>query len=107
VLVLLVDAALLELASEALPDYISIDSPAAALVIAVVSLVLQVMIGANNDDAYSLRGCSTDPEFWVSIGSRAARKGSERTCKSGAGDRHDHPGEGRAHSRVDAREPLV
>ncbi len=59
VAVLLVDALLLELASDALPNYIGVDSLAdallAALVMAVVSLVLQVMTGANDEDAYSLR----------------------------------------------------
>jgi uncharacterized membrane protein YvlD (DUF360 family) len=59
VAVLLVDALLLELASDALPSYIGVDSLGdallAALVMAVVSLVLQVMTGANDEDAYSLR----------------------------------------------------
>ena len=59
VLVLLVDALLLELASDALPNYIGVDSLGnallAALVMAIVSLVLHVMIGANDEDAYSLR----------------------------------------------------
>ena len=59
VAVLLVDALLLELASDALPDYIGVDSLGdaflAALVMAVVSLVLQVMTGADDEDAYSLR----------------------------------------------------
>ncbi len=59
VLVLLVDALLLELASGALPNYIGVDSLGsallAALVMAIVSLVLHVMIGANDEDAYSLR----------------------------------------------------
>ncbi len=59
VLVLLVDALLLELASDVLPNYIGVDSLGdallAAVVMAVVSLVLQVMTGANDEDAYSLR----------------------------------------------------
>ena len=59
VAVLLVDALLLELASDVLPKHIGVDSFAdallAAVVMAVVSLALQVLTGANDDDTYSLR----------------------------------------------------
>ena len=59
VLVALVDALLLELASRALPAYLGVhslgDALLAALVMAIVSLVLQVMLGANDEDTYSLR----------------------------------------------------
>lgn len=59
VLVLIVDAVVLKLASDALPDFIGVDSFGdallAALVMAVVSIVLEVLIGANDDDAYALR----------------------------------------------------
>jgi uncharacterized membrane protein YvlD (DUF360 family) len=59
VLVLFVDALVLKLASDALPDFIGVDSFGdallAALVMAVVSIVLEVLIGANDDDAYALR----------------------------------------------------
>ncbi len=59
VLVTLVDALLLELASQALPAYLGVESLGdallAALMMAIVSLVLQVMLGANDEDAYSLR----------------------------------------------------
>jgi len=57
--VLLIDALLLELASDALPKHIGVDSFGdallAAVVMAVVSLALQVLTGANDDDTYSLR----------------------------------------------------
>ncbi len=59
VLLLLVDAAALKLSSDALPDFISVDSFGdallAALVIAAVSIVLQVLTGADDDDEYTLR----------------------------------------------------
>src|SRR3954454_9658980 len=59
VLVLLVDAAVLRLASDALPHFISVDSFGdaflAALVMAAASIVLQVLTGANDDDEYTLR----------------------------------------------------
>jgi uncharacterized membrane protein YvlD (DUF360 family) len=59
VAVLLIDALLLELASDALPKHIGVDSFGDALlvavVMAVVSLALQVLTGANDDDTYSLR----------------------------------------------------
>ncbi len=59
VAVLLVDALLLKLASDLLPSFIGVDSLADALLVAVamavVSLVLEVLTGANDEDAYSLR----------------------------------------------------
>jgi uncharacterized membrane protein YvlD (DUF360 family) len=59
VLVLVVDAVVLQAASNALPDFIGVntlgDALLAALVMAVVSIVLQVLIGANDDDTYALR----------------------------------------------------
>jgi len=59
VLVLVVDALALKLAADALPDHISVgsfgDALAAALVIAAVSMVLQVLMGTNDDDTYTLR----------------------------------------------------
>ena len=59
VAVLLVDALLLELAGDALPKHIGVDSFGdallAAVVMAVVSLALQVLTGANDDETYSLR----------------------------------------------------
>jgi uncharacterized membrane protein YvlD (DUF360 family) len=59
VLVLLADAGLLMLTHELLPDDIHVDSFGdallAALVIAAVSLVLQAILGTNDDDAYNLR----------------------------------------------------
>jgi uncharacterized membrane protein YvlD (DUF360 family) len=57
-LVLLVDAAALLLADEAVPDYIAIDTFGsallAALVIAAVTIVLQVVTGTNDNDRYTL-----------------------------------------------------
>jgi uncharacterized membrane protein YvlD (DUF360 family) len=59
VLVLVVDAVVLRAASKALPDFIGVntlgDALLAALVMSVVSLVLQVLVGANDDDTYALR----------------------------------------------------
>jgi uncharacterized membrane protein YvlD (DUF360 family) len=59
VLVLLLDAAALMIADELLPDFITVgrfgDAILAALVMAAVSIVLQVMTGTNDDDEYSLR----------------------------------------------------
>ena len=59
VAVLLLDAALLWLAAELLPDWIRVDSFAdallAAIVIAAVAVVLGVLFGTNDDDEYSLR----------------------------------------------------
>jgi uncharacterized membrane protein YvlD (DUF360 family) len=59
VLVLIVDAVVLKVASDALPEFISVgsfgDALLAALVMAVVSIVLQVLIGANDDDTYALQ----------------------------------------------------
>jgi uncharacterized membrane protein YvlD (DUF360 family) len=59
VLLLLVDAAVLKLAGDVLPDVIGVDSFGdallAALVMAAVSIVLQVLTGANDDDEYMLR----------------------------------------------------
>ncbi len=58
-LVLVVDAVVLKAASNALPDFIGVDSLGdallAALVMAVVSIVLEVLVGANDDDAYALK----------------------------------------------------
>jgi uncharacterized membrane protein YvlD (DUF360 family) len=58
-LVLFVDAGALVLAHEVLPDFIAVDSFGdallAALVIAAVSIVLEVVAGTNDDDAYTLR----------------------------------------------------
>ena len=59
ILLLLADALVLRLAAEALPDEIHIasfgDALLAALVISAVSLCLQVIIGTNDDDEYTLR----------------------------------------------------
>ncbi len=59
ILVLLADAAILLLAHAALPDDIQVDSFGwallAALIIAAVSMVLQIAVGTNDDDEYSLR----------------------------------------------------
>ena len=58
-LVLLADALLLRIAHDVLPDDIHVgsfgDAFLAALVIAAVSVVLQVVLGTNDDDEYSLR----------------------------------------------------
>ena len=58
-LVLVADALLLSLAHAILPDDIRVDSFGwaflAALVIAAVSMALQVVVGANDDDTYTLR----------------------------------------------------
>src|SRR5207247_10983808 len=58
-LVLVIDAVALRIAADALPDHISVDSFGdallAALVIAAVSMVLQVIVGTNDDDTYTLR----------------------------------------------------
>jgi uncharacterized membrane protein YvlD (DUF360 family) len=57
--VLLADALVLQLAADLLPDDIRVDSfgdaLAAALLVAAVSLVLQVVLGSNDDEQYSLR----------------------------------------------------
>ncbi|UGS37804.1 phage holin family protein [Capillimicrobium parvum] len=57
--VLFLDAALLLLAAELLPDWISVrsfgDALLAAIVIAAVAVVLGVLFGTNDDDEYSLR----------------------------------------------------
>jgi uncharacterized membrane protein YvlD (DUF360 family) len=59
ILVLLADAVVLSVAADALPDDIHIDgfgdALAAALVIAAVSLCLQVVLGTNDDDEYTVR----------------------------------------------------
>ena len=59
VAVLLVDAFALQLAADALPDAIRVDSFGdallAALVMAATSIVLHVIAGTNDDDEYSLR----------------------------------------------------
>jgi uncharacterized membrane protein YvlD (DUF360 family) len=58
-LVLLADALLLRLAHELFPDDIQVgsfgDALLTALVIAAVSLILQTIIGTNDDDSYNLR----------------------------------------------------
>jgi uncharacterized membrane protein YvlD (DUF360 family) len=58
-LVLVADALLLALAHAILPDDIRVDSFGwallAALVVAAVSMALQVIVGANDDDTYTLR----------------------------------------------------
>jgi uncharacterized membrane protein YvlD (DUF360 family) len=58
-LVLIVDAGGLLLADELLPDFITVggfgDALLAAVVIAAVSIVLQVVLGSNDEDAYTLR----------------------------------------------------
>jgi uncharacterized membrane protein YvlD (DUF360 family) len=59
ILVLLADALLLRLAADVLPDAITIDgfgdALLAALIISAVSIGLQVALGTNDDDQYSLR----------------------------------------------------
>jgi uncharacterized membrane protein YvlD (DUF360 family) len=59
VVVLLVDAAALVVADKALPSFITVDSfgdaVLASLVMAAVSIVLEVVTGTNDDDQYSLR----------------------------------------------------
>ena len=59
VLVLLVDAAALLIADAVLPSFITVDSfgdaMLAALVMAAVSIVLQVVAGTNDDEEYSVR----------------------------------------------------
>jgi uncharacterized membrane protein YvlD (DUF360 family) len=59
VLVLLADALLLWAASDVLPDDIRVDSFGAALlaalIMAAVGVVLQIVLGTNDDDEYSLR----------------------------------------------------
>ena len=59
VIVLVVDALLLLLADELLPDFIRVDSFGdallASLVMAAVSIVLQVITGTNDDDEYTVR----------------------------------------------------
>jgi uncharacterized membrane protein YvlD (DUF360 family) len=58
-LVLVADALLLELASDLLPDDIRVDSFGdallAALVMSAASIVLQVILGTNDDDQYTLK----------------------------------------------------
>ena len=58
-LVLAADALLLQLAGDLLPDDVRVDSFGdallAALVISAVGLVLQTILGTNDDDAYTLR----------------------------------------------------
>ena len=58
-LVLLIDAAALMFADDAFPEVVAVDSLAdallAALLIAAVSIVVQTLIGVNDDDEYSLR----------------------------------------------------
>jgi uncharacterized membrane protein YvlD (DUF360 family) len=59
VLVLLLDATALVIADNALPSFITVgsfgDALLAALLMAAVSIVLQVVTGTNDDDEYSLR----------------------------------------------------
>src|SRR4051812_14051312 len=58
-LVLLADAFALRLAADALPDHVRVDSLGdamlAALLITAVGTVLQVIVGTNDDDEYTLR----------------------------------------------------
>jgi len=58
-IVLLVDAALLQLASEIRPEAISVDdfgwALLAALIASAVMVVLEILLGTNDDDAYTLR----------------------------------------------------
>jgi uncharacterized membrane protein YvlD (DUF360 family) len=59
ILVLLVDAVMLVLAHEVLPDDIKVDSFGwallASILIAAVGMVLQMIVGTNDDDEYTLR----------------------------------------------------
>jgi uncharacterized membrane protein YvlD (DUF360 family) len=59
VILLVVDALVLLLAGEVLPDFIKVnsfgDALLAALVMAAVSILLQVITGTNDDDEYTLR----------------------------------------------------
>ena len=59
VLVLIIDALALRIVHDLLPEYITVDTFAdallAALVMAAVSIVLQVVTGTNDDDEYNLR----------------------------------------------------
>jgi uncharacterized membrane protein YvlD (DUF360 family) len=58
-LILVADAALLRLAAQLLPDAVHVaswtDALLAALVISAVSLVLEVVLGTDDDDAYTVR----------------------------------------------------
>src|SRR3954468_14847885 len=78
ILILLADALVLQLAADSLPHDIHIasfgDALLAALVMAAVSTALQVVVGTNDDDEYTLR-----------VTRRIARR-------QGAGDRTDVPG---------------
>jgi uncharacterized membrane protein YvlD (DUF360 family) len=78
VLVLIVDALALQVAANALPDHISVgsfgDALLAALVIAAVSMVLQVILGTNDDDTYTLR-----------VVRRVARRQHPHSSADGAG----------------------
>jgi uncharacterized membrane protein YvlD (DUF360 family) len=78
VLVLLLDATALVIADDALPSFITVgsfgDALLAALIMAAVSIALQVVTGTNDDDEYSLR-----------VIKRIARR-------QGAQDRTDVPG---------------
>ena len=78
VLLLLADALVLQLAADLLPDHIHVDGFGdaflAALLIAAVSMILQVVLGTNDDDEYTLR-----------VTRRIARR-------QGAQDRTDVPG---------------
>jgi uncharacterized membrane protein YvlD (DUF360 family) len=77
-LVLIADALLLRAAADLLPDDVRVDSFGtallAALLISAVSMVLQILLGTNDDDEYSLR-----------VTRRIARR-------QGAGARTDVPG---------------
>src|SRR4051812_37517651 len=78
ILILLADALVLQLAADSLPHDIHIgsfgDALLAALVMAAVSTALQVVVGTNDDDEYTLR-----------VTRRIARR-------QGAGERTDVPG---------------
>jgi uncharacterized membrane protein YvlD (DUF360 family) len=77
-LVLFADAALLRLAADILPDDVRVDSFGdallAALIIAAVSVVLQAVLGTNDDDEYTLR-----------VTQRIARRGGGRVTTDVAG----------------------
>jgi uncharacterized membrane protein YvlD (DUF360 family) len=59
ILVLLADAFLLQIAADALPDHLKVDSFGdallAALVMSAVSIALHVIVGTDDDDEYNLR----------------------------------------------------
>jgi uncharacterized membrane protein YvlD (DUF360 family) len=78
ILVLLADAGMLLLADELLPDDIHVDSFGdallAAIIITAVGIVLQVILGTNDDDEYALR-----------VTRRIARRGGGATATDAPG----------------------